>query len=136
MDINFRPHHFLCTLCFQGKGYSLAFVANYESIAAHIKEDPASPIKVVNRTDSICDPCPHKQGALCDAQEKIATLDAAHSAALDIRPGDVLTWTEAQQRIADKLTLAKFHTICATCHWKALGLCEKTLINHLSKHPA
>lgn len=135
MEINFRPHHFLCTLCFQGKGYSPTFVANYEKIAAQLKQDPHTPIHVVDHTDSICQPCPHQRGTQCATQAKISGLDQAHSAALEVQPGDTLSWEEAQQRIAVKLTLEKFHTICATCNWKSLGICEQVLTAHLETYP-
>lgn len=132
MNINFRPHHFLCTLCFQGKGYSPTFVANYENIAAQLKENPDSEISVVDRTDSICAPCPHRQGAQCATQDKISGLDQAHGDVLKIQPGEVLTWTAAKQRISAKLTLPEFHRICATCSWKSLGVCEQVLTDYLS----
>ncbi len=131
MDIRFRPHHFLCTLCFQGKGYSPAFVVNYEKIVEQLQKNPAIPIHVVDRTDSICDPCPNRQGAHCATQEKITRLDRAHSLALDIQPGNTFSWEEAKQRIATKLTLEKFHEICATCSWKDLGICEQVISEHL-----
>jgi uncharacterized protein len=129
--IRFRPHHFLCTLGFQGKGYSSAFVANYVEITQQLQLNPATPIQVVNQTDSICDPCPHKQGELCETQAKISQLDQAHAAALNIQPGDILTWAEAKQLIAAKISLEKFHTICATCNWKSLGVCEQALNDHI-----
>ena len=31
--LSFRPHHFLCTLGFEGKGYSDAFTRNMAEIA-------------------------------------------------------------------------------------------------------
>lgn len=135
MSVDFRPHHFLCTLCFQGKGYSPVFIANYEKIARQLKKDPSTPIKVVDHTDAVCQPCPHRQGTQCATQEKISKLDQAHAAALEIQSGDVLSWEQAQQRMAEKLTLEKFHSICATCNWKPLGLCESVLTTYLSKYP-
>ena len=35
--LKFRPHHFLCTLGFQGKGYSPGFVANFQAIADRLR---------------------------------------------------------------------------------------------------
>ncbi len=127
MKIKFRPHHFLCTLCFQGKGYSPAFITNYEKIVDQLQKKPSTKIRVVNYTDAICAPCPHRQGAHCATQEKITHLDQLHSFVLDIQPGDEFSWEEAKQRIATKLTLEKFHHICAGCSWKNLGICEQVL---------
>lgn len=128
--IDFRPHHFLCALCFQGKGYSPAFVANYEKISAHLR-DPATQINVVNHTDSICAPCPHKNLKLCATEEKVQELDANHAAILGIKAGDTLNWLQAKERIAENLTLEKFHKICATCSWKSLGICEQVITDFL-----
>lgn len=129
--VTFRPHHFLCTLCFKGKGYSPTFIANYKEIYQNLHKEKGehTPIKVVSHTDSICSPCPHKRDLTCAAQEKINKLDDAHAAVLEINAGDVLTWQQGKQRIKEKMTLEKFHTICAPCEWKKYGICEETLKN-------
>lgn len=127
MDIHFRPHHFLCALCFQGRGYSPAFVSNFEVIMAYLKASDATPIRVIAETDSICSPCPHRLGKTCQTEEKIAVLDKAHASALHLQAGDLLTWGEAKQRIADHITLDTFHRICATCQWKEWGICESVI---------
>lgn len=125
----FRPHHFLCTVGFQGKGYSKAFVENYQKIAQVLQspEGDQVQIEVVDRTDSICDPCPSKIGAKCESQEKIEKLDNEHAQALRIQEGDVLTWGEAKKRIKENITVNRFHQICEGCQWKALGVCESSL---------
>lgn len=129
MSIKFRPHHFLCTLGFQGKGYSPEFTANYQLIVDQLN-GPAGdqvPITVVEHTDSICAPCPSKRDLLCATQAKIAALDKAHAEILTIKAGDVLTWGEAKQKIAANMTLEKFHSACSICSWKELGVCEAAL---------
>ena len=35
--LRYRPHHFLCSLGFEGKGYSDAFTANMEAIVMDTK---------------------------------------------------------------------------------------------------
>lgn len=127
--INFRPHHFLCTLCFKGKGYSPNFIRNYKKIFAQLNSEGGDQTKitVVNHTDSICSPCPHKRELACASQEKITSLDNGHAAVLELQTGETLTWQAAKQRIKDKMTLEKFHHICEPCSWKAYGLCEETL---------
>lgn len=135
--LKFRPHHFLCTLCFQGKGYSPAFVKNYVEIVEQLKDEQAIKIEVVNRTDSICSACPHQQGARCGngehAEQKIQTLDAAHKEDLNWQVGELLTWQEAKIRIKNKLDLETFHATCKTCSWKASGICEGVLKEFLTQ---
>jgi hypothetical protein len=133
--IRFRPHHFLCTFCFQGKGYSSTFVRNYQRLVdkLHDPEGDQVIVEVVTETDDICTPCPHKRDALCATQDKIAQLDHAHAAALHLKPGDRLTWGEAKQRIQRYMTLEVFHTACAGCEWKKLGICEAKITASTSK---
>jgi uncharacterized protein len=135
MEINFRPHHFLCALCFQGRGYSPAFVSNFQAIMNELNapHGEATPISIVAHTDSLCDPCPNRMGKSCQTEEKIVSLDHAHGQALDIKAGDTLTWGQAKNRIAEKISLEKFHAICSSCNWKSLGLCEGVVREFLNK---
>ncbi len=125
--ISFRPHHFLCTLCFTGKGYSPAFVRNYKNIAKHLTDDRL--IEVTQQTDSICAPCPHRRELKYASQAKIATLDNAHNKVLNLP--QKLTWGEAKEKIKQNFTLEKFHQTCAPCEWKKFGICEKILTEFL-----
>lgn len=126
----FRPHHFLCTLGFQGKGYSPDFVENYIQVKEALQNDEELPIHVIPHLDSVCTVCPHNQGGICATEEKIRSLDNRHSRVLGLASGDVLTWGAAKQRIKDKMTLAAFHEACKGCQWKPLGICEKALKIH------
>ncbi|OJW71805.1 MAG: hypothetical protein BGO68_03295 [Candidatus Amoebophilus sp. 36-38] len=127
----FRPHHFLCTLGFQGLGYSPAFVENYKDIVTQLLAPNGDEviIQVVKHTDSICSPCPHKREQLCKYQAKIDRLDHAHGQALGIRVGDKITWGQAKERIAQHISIKVFHEICSSCSWKSLGVCEQALTN-------
>jgi hypothetical protein len=134
MTITFRPHHFLCTLCFRGKGHSPDFIRNYKKIHKNLFATGGDiiPIEVVAHTDAICEPCPNKQNLLCKVQEKINVLDKGHAEVLQLIPGEQLTWGEAKQRIKDHMTLPAFHRICESCSWKQYGACEKVLTEFLS----
>lgn len=129
--LRFRPHHFLCTVGFEGHGYSEEFVKNYRRLADALRADPQAgdgmKIEVVSSTDSICLPCPNRQGTLCTTEEKIRKLDQAHAEVLGITPGQVLTWGEAKRQIAEKMTDEAFDRSCAPCSWKTIGLCATAL---------
>ena len=131
MRIKFRPHHFLCAFCFQGKGYSADFVENLQQI---IKILPLSntEIEVVDGIDSICNFCPKCHNQECDTQQKVTKLDKLHAKALGIKNGDVLTWPRAEQLIHAKINKTNFHNICSSCSWYESGLCENKL-NDLCK---
>ncbi len=125
----FRPHHFLCTVGFEGKGYSPEFVRGYQEIADRLRAEGGDDVelRVTADTDSICAPCPNRRGQLCQDQSKITRLDEAHAKALDLRPGETLTWGEAKRRIRERITQPVFNRICEPCSWKALGICARAL---------
>lgn len=128
--LRYRPHHFLCSLGFQGKGYSDAFTENMARIVMGRLRAPAGAsevIEVAAATDDICAPCPKRRGTLCKSQPKIDALDAAHARALRLNPGDRLTWGEAQDRIRAHVPPGSLGTLCAGCEWQPFGLCEAAL---------
>ena len=92
-------------------------------------------VTIVDHTDSICTPCPNRREKLCTTEEEIRVLDHAHATALEISPNEVITWGQAKSRIAEKMSLKKFHEICQTCGWKKLGICEQALTAFLEGRP-
>lgn len=136
--LEFRPHHFLCTLGFEGKGYSKEFVRSYRAIADKLRETgaagEATPIRVSSATDSICAPCPNREGSRCATEGKIQTLDYGHAAVLGLSPGQILTWAEAKARIATKMSDAEFDRVCAPCSWKSMGACKEALHKVRAEH--
>jgi hypothetical protein len=127
MTLAFRPHHFLCTLGFQGKGYSPEFIENYKEILKILTINENTAIKVVPQKDTICGPCPHLKHTKCDKEEKIQELDRHHLQILGIKVDQILTWHEAKKRIKEHMTLRAFHQACQSCSWKSLGFCEHAL---------
>lgn len=127
MKLSFRPHHFLCTLGFQGMGYSPMFINNYSQIVEALHENEDLPIEVVRGIDSICHACPHKGNGLCKTESKIQSLDSRHAQVLSLFPGEILTWIQGKRRIKEKMTIDAFHYACEGCQWKALGVCEEAL---------
>ncbi|WP_424973284.1 DUF1284 domain-containing protein [Dinoroseobacter sp. S76] len=127
--IRYRPHHFLCSLGFEGKGYSDGFTANMHSLVVGQLRAPggdAVEIEVTAITDDICAPCPKRRGRLCVDQGKITRLDRAHGEALDFAAGDRITWGAAQDRMA-QLRPEDLDRICAGCAWLEMGMCKAAL---------
>ncbi|SLN12240.1 hypothetical protein PEL8287_00328 [Roseovarius litorisediminis] len=130
--VTFRPHHFLCSLGFQGKGYSDGFTANMARIVVEGLRAPGGDdtlIEVTGATDDICAPCPKRRGQICDAQEKIAALDSRHARALGLFSGTCLTWAEAKRRIVKRVPPGALQNLCSGCQWLDLGLCEQALFD-------
>lgn len=62
MTVRLRPHHLLCLLTYVGKGYTPAFVANYDRIAERLSE--GEDVLIVDGPDDVCaallcEPDPH-----------------------------------------------------------------------------
>ena len=127
--LKFRPHHFLCALGFQGKGYSPKFVENFTTIKTQLESNGGddTQIQVISGQDQICQACPLNAGDSCLTQDKITRLDKAHQAILKLQIGETLTWGEAKKRISQFVTLDAFDRICQGCEWKRLGVCRKAL---------
>ena len=128
--IRYRPHHFLCSLGFEGKGYSDAFTANMDAIVMgrlRAKGGDETEIEVTGATDDICAPCPKRRGRLCTNESKIKVLDRAHAGTLRLKPHERLTWGEAKTRIRANVTPGSLKTLCAGCEWEPYGMCEAAL---------
>ena len=128
--VYYRPHHFLCSLGFEGKGYSGDFVENMSEIIdgrLRAKDGNLVEIEVVGATDDICGPCPKRRGTLCESQNQIATLDARHARALGLFVGTRIDWAEAKRRIRKRVPPGSLKTLCAGCQWLELGMCERAL---------
>lgn len=128
--VRYRPHHFLCSLGFQGKGYSESFTANMTAIVMgrlRATNGDDTVIEVVGATDDICAPCPKRRGRLCSNQDKIKTLDRAHAAALHLAPHERLTWGAAKERIRANVPPGSLKVLCAGCEWEPYGMCEDAL---------
>lgn len=136
--LRYRPHHFLCSLGFQGKGYSPGFTANMTAIVMGRLRAPqgdATEITVIAALDDICAPCPKRRGSACASQDQIDRLDHAHASALALQPGDRLTWGQAKARIRQNLPPGSLATLCAGCQWEPYGMCEAAL-SALHQDPA
>lgn len=128
--VRLRPHHLMCALGYQGKGYSAEFTANMTALVLGGLRAPggdATLIAITGTADAICAPCPSRRGEGCEAQARIDRLDAAHAAALGLAPGASLTWGEAKARIRARVAPGDLSRLCSGCQWLSLGLCEAAL---------
>ena len=124
--IRYRPHHFLCSLGFENKGYSDAFIANMADIVVGQLRAPSGGDKLIEVTlhaDDICAPCPKRRGTGCTSQPKIDALDMTHASALGLNDGDQLTWGQALERIKTRVAPEDLHHICKDCAWLEYGMC-------------
>ncbi|MCL0060098.1 DUF1284 domain-containing protein [Dehalococcoidia bacterium] len=124
--IEVRGHHLLCLLGFQGLGYSEEFTQNMNNILA-TAFSANTLLKIVDRCDAICAPCPHRKGSECgkkkDSAEKTRKQDQRIAMRLGIKIGDRMPSREIWARVKEKLAPRDLPQLCGECEW--LDYCLK-----------
>lgn len=129
-----RPHHALCVLFFEGKGYSPAFIENMTAILA----EPSQMVHITMGCDSLCRDCPHNQDGICDDEVKVAQFDQQ---VLDLS-GEI--FQDEQAKFLSEFCQSVYNTIlrqgrlaevCGECEWAPLcqdkwqrGTCNQFLL--------
>jgi hypothetical protein len=126
MTIRLRAHHLLCMLTYVGRGYSPAFVANYEHIAARLTA--GEEIEIVEGPDDICAPLLGDAECHCLGEGVVKRDVAARDAIAaflggPLPPGTRLTPTAGLiTRLRQTFATGKIRTACSGCEWS--GLCD------------
>lgn len=118
MTLALRGHHFLCTLHYQGAGYSDAFTRQMTAVTTAMAADPAQPVTVAEHADPICAACPSLQadGRTCATEPSIRRRDDALLAGMGWRHGQTMPLAEAQAAVLARRE-ALMETVCAGCEW-------------------
>lgn len=148
--IRLRPHHLLCLLTYAGKGYSTAFVQNFDAIASRLASD--SPwIEVVEGPDEVCQPllgsCDHHcEEASVRVRDRLAAEDLMRllgrieaptllltevsseenreTSSSVIAPGARLALTaDRLQKMREAFRRGEVRRACAGCPWH--GFCDE-----------
>lgn len=117
MAMELRPHHGLCLLFFQGKGYSPEFVENMtrlkQAMAANL------PVRLTGQADGICAACPHFVNGDCAA--KAPRYDQAVLDLCGLRLGQTLPLGQLQDAIRGSILAPGLREqVCGDCQWSAL----------------
>lgn len=122
--ICFRPHHVLCTIGFEGRGYSPEFVSHYTKVKSALTSH--TPIQITKGLDTICGPCPNHNGRLCNKEAFIETLDARHLQALDLTL-TTYTWGALVDKVRTHISPNDLVSLCKGCAWLSFGLCARAV---------
>ncbi|MCR4269125.1 DUF1284 domain-containing protein [Nitratireductor sp. ZSWI3] len=121
MTIRLRAHHLLCMLTYAGRGYSPAFTANYDRLAARIAA--GEDLLLVQGPDDICRPLLAGQAPHC-LRRGPAERDAAAATALarlldrPIAPGIRLVPDDALlERLRAAFAKGSTRKACLGCEW-------------------
>jgi hypothetical protein len=133
--IRFRPHHFLCMLTYIGKGYSEAFIQNYDHLIDRLNTGDCE-IILINGPDDMCAP------RLCDPTDTECHCRESHITERDaealadiqkipefasVKIGSSLKLTKTLiNRLRDVYKTGEIRTACIGCEWKSLcdGIAE------------
>lgn len=113
-------------LTYVGKGYSPAFVENYEVIAARLSA--GEEIEMVAGPDDICGPLTgdsdaHCHGASVVERDRAATEAVARLLGSPLSPGARITPSASLlARLRKTFATGEIRTACSGCEWS--GLCE------------
>ena len=128
MSVRLRPHHLLCVLTFVGKGYSTAFIENFEEVVKRIVHDREA-VEIVNGPDDLCTPllsdaschCLSNSAALRDQLAAAALTDLLRQ---PVQRGVCLSLSSsAFDLLRASFAVAKIRSACAGCQWKSLCDC-------------
>ena len=126
--IRLRPHHFLCTLTFVGKGYNPKFTANMAAIIKKI--NAGEEIEIVDGPDDICAPLINRfwTGKLAHChrkrvvtRDKAAALDISRLLSISVQSGDriKLPGTEIKT-LRQGFAADSIRAACKSCPWNSL----------------
>lgn len=115
--INIRPHHGLCTLFFEGKGYSEEFVENLWKVVRAFEEDVD--INIVSGADDICSACPNKKSdCTCESEENVNSYDKKVLELIGLKEMDKISYNEFKEIVKDNIIKKdKLKDICSGCQW-------------------
>lgn len=114
-----RAHHGMCLAFFEGKGYSSGFVRHMSNMKKQLEKNPV--VRVINRTDCICEKCPNNQDGQCTSMEKTAEYDRQVLKRCGIPADSALFFRDFQRKIEEHILHAgKREEICGDCQWNAL----------------
>lgn len=123
-EIHLRAHHLLCSVLFEGKGYSRTFTENMTAIVEKLKE-PDCVIMLQKEKDLICTDCPNLQeDESCGLDKGIHNLDQAVLDFFQLTTKDRLYSKEIFQKIDGTMTEEFFNLCCGDCRWKKIGICS------------
>lgn len=125
MTIRLLPHHLLCALTFVGKGYTPAFIRNFEEVLERLQKDGAM-VEIVDGPDDICaalaaEPDCHCRNASVTARDRDAANALSGLLQLPMRVGDQLRLgSDRIHALREAFAAGTIRQACNGCQWKPL----------------
>jgi len=124
MTVSLRAHHLLCLTTFLGKGYTPAFVANYNRIVRRL--NAGEPVRLVSGPDDLCrpmlaEPSCHCRNESVRLRDERAAADVGKVLGIDLEAAENLILNAG--RLFDlrrAFASGSIRTACSGCEWHAL----------------
>ena len=114
-----RPHHALCALFFEGRGYSEAFIENMTAFVADLSQR----VYVTGRCDTLCQACPNNINGQCSDEAKVALFDqrTRNLCSETFRDDQPQSLSELCQIVFERvLQQGLLAEVCGECEWARL----------------
>lgn len=114
-----RPHHALCGIFFEGKGYSQAFIENMTAFMV----DPSQLIQITSGCDTLCQACPNNFNGRCSEEAKVSLFDERTWNLTDafLQSDQPIPLNELCQSVYDTiLQQGLLAEVCGECEWAHL----------------
>ena len=114
-----RPHHALCALFFEGKGYSQTFVDNMTTFLA----DSSQMLQITAGCDTLCMACPNNFNGLCSDAAKVSLFDqrTVNLTGARLQTEQAMPLYEFCQVVYDYiLQQGLLAEVCSECEWAKL----------------
>lgn len=117
--VTLRPHHAICALFFEGKGYSQPFIENMTAFL----DEPGRLLLITDACDSLCQACPNTSRGRCADEGKVSLFDqrALTLSGGRFGIGETVAFNEICQIVyEDILQQGLLAEVCGACEWAAL----------------
>lgn len=125
--LELRAHHLLCSILFQGSGYSEKFVLNMTEVVELLKR-PDTEVFLKASPDAVCSACPNALSdgrcALDDNRKDIRDLDHMVLEKMHLDSGCGYHSSELIMRLKEGMTSSFFESCCNACRWYRQGFCS------------
>lgn len=123
-----RPHHLLCTLGYQGLGYSKNFVENMNYIVNELNQNNNLIISLKIYTDDICKYCPKMlEENNCIENDSVLLYDKKVLEEFSLEQKNYL-YKDLLKILKEKSNEKKLNYICGDCSWFNDCLVRKNLL--------
>ena len=122
MTIRLRAHHLLCVLTYAGKGYSPAFIENYDKIIVRLRAGET--VRLVDGPDEICGPVvaserePHCTGDSVTKRDERAGRAVASVLGRSVETGDEFSIPPVDVAVLRRaFATGRIRDACDGCQW-------------------